>query len=300
VLAKELENLLSNGHGSSFSLQQVVPPPLDSDRRTTLLDVRQPNRHLEELVLERPVKDMIERLLNDFRQWDVLESNGLSPVRRVLFCGPSGCGKTAMAEVLASELAIPLVYVRFDSVVSSLLGETAANLRKVIDYARRGEWVIFFDEFDAIGRSRDDATEHGEIKRVLNSFLQIIDNFNGHSLIVAATNFERVLDLAIWRRFDEVIRFEKPNENQIRLVLRKRLGPVHFSDEQVDCLTSQLIGSSYADAERICFDIRKDLVLRGDREVRSEDIQSAIARHSYRKSVVEKATVSGTATVDRD
>ncbi len=128
----------------------------------------------------------------------VLEANGLVPIRRVIFCGPSGCGKTAMAEAMSAELAIPMLYVRFDAVVSSLLGETAANLRKVFEYARRGQWVLFFDEFDAIGRSRDDTTEHGEIKLVLNSFLQIVDNFDGRSLVIAATNFEQVLDPAVY------------------------------------------------------------------------------------------------------
>ena len=96
---------------------------------------------------------------------------------------------------------MPLLYVRFDSVVSSLLGETSTNIRKVFEFAGRGQWVLLFDEFDSVGRSRDDITEHGEIKRVVNSFLQIMDGFRGRSLVIAATNFEQVLDPAIWRRF---------------------------------------------------------------------------------------------------
>ena len=205
-----------------------------------------------------------------------------------------------MAEVMAAELAIPMLYVRFDAVVSSLLGETAANLRKVFDYARRGQWVLFFDEFDAIGRSRDDATEHGEIKRVLNSFLQIMDNFDGRSLVIAATNFEQVLDPAIWRRFDEMVRFERPQEHQLKLLVRKRLVPVSFSDAQADRLAVSLAGSSYADAERVCLDIRKACALRNDRQVRNQDADNALAKHAYRRSVLEKASAPGVPSVDRD
>lgn len=201
-----------------------------------MLEIKRPDRYLDDLVLEEATRSLLDRLLREFREWEVLLTNGLRPVRRVLFCGPSGCGKTVTAEALAAELGLPLLYVRFDAVVSSPLGETAANLRKVFDYARRGQWVMLFDEFDAIGRSRDDITEHGEIKRVVNSFLQIMDNFDGRSLIIAATNFEQVLDPAVWRRFDEVIRFERPGDNQLRILIRKRLAPLRFADDQVEVL----------------------------------------------------------------
>jgi len=303
VLANELEGILRNGHSeprNSMHLAPIEPGPLDTDRKTALLEVRNPRRYLDDLVLDKPVRDSVERIMRDFREWDVLEANGLPPMRRVLFCGPSGCGKTAMAEVISAELSIPLIYVRFDAVVSSLLGETAANLRKVFDFARRGQWVVFFDEFDAIGRSRDDTTEHGEIKRVLNSFLQIMDNFDGRSLVIAATNFEQVLDMAIWRRFDEVVRYERPAEPQLRLLIRKRLTPLTCQDSQVDGLVRCLAGGSYADAERVCFDIRKSCVFRNERRIIAQDIEEAIERYKYRQTVLEKALTTKTPTVDRD
>jgi SpoVK/Ycf46/Vps4 family AAA+-type ATPase len=303
ILANELERILRNGHSEQGDLKRLLPMdpgPMDSDRRMALLEVRQPQRYMDDLVLESVVRSAVERIVREFREWEVLEANGLMPVRRVIFCGPSGCGKTAMAEAMASELAIPMLYVRFDAVVSSLLGETAANLRKVFDYAKRGQWVLFFDEFDAIGRSRDDATEHGEIKRVLNSFLQIMDNFDGRSLVIAATNFEQVLDPAIWRRFDEMVRFERPQVPQLKLVVRKRLGPVNFIDAQVDHLSASLAGSSYADAERVCLDVRKACVLRCDKKVNDQDVDNALAKHAYRQSILHKASASGTPAVDRD
>ncbi len=305
VLANELERILKNGNasydGRNANLTSFDPPPRDAEGRGPLFEVRYPERYLEDLVLDEGVRHTIDLLLREFYAWETLQANGLLPARRVLFCGPPGCGKTATAEALAAELGLPVLYVRFDAVVSSLLGETAANIRKVFDYARRGQWVMLFDEFDAIGRSRDDATEHGEIKRVVNSFLQIMDGFDGRSLIIAATNFERALDPAVWRRFDDVVRFGKPNEKQIAAFVRKRLAPTRFRGQDVNVLVQKLLGTSYADAERVCLDARKLGVLRGDQQLRREDITEALSRHSYRRSVLNKLSSDGGApTIDRE
>ena len=303
VLANELEKILQNGNGDHSAVKTMIPlqaAPMDSEKKMALLEMRQPHRAMDELVVDETVRGLVDRIVREFRDWDVLEANGLLPIRRVVFCGPSGCGKTAMAEAISAELAIPMLYVRFDAVVSSLLGETAANLRKVFEYAQRGRWILFFDEFDAIGRSRDDTTEHGEIKRVLNSFLQIIDNFQGRSLLIAATNFEQVLDPAIWRRFDEMVRFERPGANHLKTLIRKRLACHQFSDTQVDHLSARVAGTSYADAERVCLDIRKESVLRGDRKIQDKEIDQALSRHDYRQSILKRVLAPGNPAVNRN
>lgn len=303
VLANELEQVMKSGFvdpNNKVSFTSFEPSPRDTDRGIPLLETKWPQRYLDDIILNQSIRHELERMMREFREWEVLEANGLVPVRRVLFCGPSGCGKTVAAEAIAAEIGLPLLYVRFDAVVSSLLGETAANLRKVFDYAIRGQWVIFFDEFDAIGRSRDDPTEHGEIKRVVNSYLQIVDNFSGRSLIIAATNFEQALDPAAWRRFDEVIRFEKPTHEQLQLLVRKRLVPLRFHDSQVDEIVHQLNNSTYADAERVCLNIRKSCVLRGDRQVKKEDITEALARHTARQAILKRAFSADQRVVDRD
>lgn len=289
VLANELEKILNNG--TSRKMENPIElfaskVPQDADRKTELLEIKTPDRYLSDLVLGDVNFKLIERVITEFREWEILESNGLSPVRRVLFCGPSGCGKTASAEAISTELGLPLLYVRFDAVISSLLGETAANLRKVFEFARSGSWVMLFDEFDAIGRSRDDITEHGEIKRVVNSFLQIMDNFDGRSLLIAATNFERALDPAVWRRFDDVIRFDRPNQEQVRELITRKLRPLTFRKTQVTGLTEQLIGKTFADVEQVCLDIRKSCALRGEKTVKKEDIEDAMARQDYRWNVL--------------
>ncbi len=275
--------------------------PMDGARRTPLISIRTPDRYLDDLVLDKVMRAVLDRVVAEVRGWEILESNGLAPTRRLLFCGPSGCGKTACADSVAAELAIPMLYVRFDSVVSSLLGETASNLRKVFEYASRGQWVIFFDEFDAIGRSRDDATEHGEIKRVLNSFLQLLDGFEGRSLVIAATNFEQVLDPAIWRRFDDVVRFTLPDSKAIETLMTMRFRPLKVTSKQIKLLANAVLGSSFADAERVCFDARKRCALAGAGRLRNEDVQAALDRYQYRRNVLRRATRCDPApAVDRD
>jgi SpoVK/Ycf46/Vps4 family AAA+-type ATPase len=302
VLANELEKILNNGttasNGNGLSLFER--PPADSDKGASLIEVKQPDRYFTDLVLEQNVQRIIERLIEEFRAWEILEANGLQPTRRILFCGPSGCGKTAAAEAIACELGLPLLYVRFDAVVSSLLGETATNLRKVFDYAQRGQWVMFFDEFDAIGRSRDDPTEHGEIKRVVNSFLQILDNFKGRSLVIAATNFEQAIDPAVWRRFDDIVRFEKPNLDQLKLLIKKRLQPMQFNNTQVNELAKSLVGATYADTERLCLDIRKSCAMQGTRKVRSADLGEALSRYAYRRDILRHSGSEALPMVDKE
>jgi SpoVK/Ycf46/Vps4 family AAA+-type ATPase len=299
-LANELQRILDNGTGpaSPDRLLGLEPLPKDADRGAPLLEIRHPDRYLEELVLADVQRSILVRVLEEFRQWEVLEAHSLRPGNRLLFCGPPGCGKTATAESLSRELGVPLLVVRFDAVVSSLLGETAANLRKVFDYAARGVWVVLFDEFDAIGRSRDDATEHGELKRVVNAFLQMLDRFSGRSLVVAATNFEQALDPALWRRFDEIVRFEKPDRSQVEQLLSKKLAHVRVPAGLLRGAVERLDGVSHAEVERVCFDVLKQTALRGCRSVNAEDLELAIQRQEYRKQALARSRASGAPSVD--
>lgn len=291
ILANELLRILDNGIvAASPKLHGPIhPPPRDHERKTPLLEVRHPDRYFQDMVLDRNTLQLLHNVIREFREWDVLEANGLRPSHKLLFCGPPGCGKTASAEVIASELGLPLVYVRFDSVVSSLLGETASNLRKVFEYINQDTWIVLFDEFDAIGRSRDDVTEHGEIKRVVNSFLQMLDNTKARSLIIAATNFEQVLDPALWRRFDEVIRFERPTQSQIDELLSKKLHIVKNPNISIRKYIEQLEGYTFSDIERISLDVLKSCVLEGKSRFNANDLETAIRNQNLRKQAMQKA-----------
>jgi SpoVK/Ycf46/Vps4 family AAA+-type ATPase len=287
TLARELTEILENGSGmNGHAPLQFEPLPKDKDRGTDLVEIIRPQRYLEDLILDPMQREAIARTCEEFRYWEVLEANGLRPATRLLFCGPPGCGKTVTAEAMANALGLPLLYTRFDSIISSLLGETASNLRKVFDYAARGTWVVLFDEFDAIGRARDDATEHGELKRVVNAFLQMLDHFKGRSLVIAATNFEQSLDPALWRRFDEVLRFARPDPQQVEQLLRKRCGSRLVQNLDVAPVVRSLGGSSHADVERLALDALKRMALAGRRKLDPPDFEESLRRFRQRQQVI--------------
>ena len=174
-------------------------------------------------MLTEAISKTLGGLVEQYRRQDLLRSYGLKPSSKILFCGPPGCGKTVAAEAVAKALYLPLFLVRFDAVVSSFLGETAANLRKLFDFSISQPMVLLFDEFDAIGKHRMADDEHGEIKRVINSFLQMLDGYRGDALIIAATNHQGLLDPALWRRFDEVVLFDFPKPKDIECLIEINL-----------------------------------------------------------------------------
>jgi len=181
---------------------------------------------------------------------------------------------------------LPLLFTRFDALVSSYLGETASNLRKVFDYAEENPVVLLFDEVDAIAKARDDASEHGELKRVVNSFLQLIDRFEGNSFIIAATNHEGMLDPAIWRRFDDVIVFEKPAREEISRLLRVKFR--NFSAHiDFDHWAMRFEGFSHAEIERVCINSIKQAILRRKQEVSEWEFQRAFETEEYRRRIVD-------------
>lgn len=278
ILADDLKLILNGNYQTKKTTMGLFNTPKDKDKDMPLVEVIYPEKYFTDLIVSDDKIMQLEQIIKEFSNWDVLVSNGVFPTRRALFYGPPGCGKTLTAQALAGELGIPMLYVRFDALISSYLGETASNIRKVFDYAKQDSWLIFFDEFDAIARSRNDSTEHGEIKRVVNAFLQQIDNYKGRSLIIAATNFEESLDYAIWRRFDETLRFDMPtNEEKIKLFkmkLRKLNGPEHVIEEYL----GKMEGFSHSDVEKSSQIIMKQCILEGRKLYTKHDVEYAILK----------------------
>jgi hypothetical protein len=277
ALARDLRKIIVGGTSAAVAEGVTLPPPpMDREGAWPLAEVRHSARSMDDLILSGKLLERLGGIADEVPRWEDLDRHGIPRRQRFIFHGPPGCGKTSAAEALAAEIGLPLLVIRLDSVVSSYLGETASNLHRIFDYARQGSWVVLFDEFDALGKARDDPTEHGEIKRVITAFLQMLDGFRGSSVLIAATNHERVLDPALWRRFDEVLDFPRPTVHQIRRLLRRRLRGVPHPGVDVEHLATQLKGLPHAAVEKAAWDARRYVVLGGREAVTDEDLARAI------------------------
>lgn len=288
LLANDLERLLYGGQMDAPSgarrLRPLAELPSSKDSGLALLEERAVVREEKDIILSDPTQTLLSEIIHEHNRCDVLRSHGLQPAQKLLFCGPSGCGKTLAAEIIAQSLSMPLVVVRLDSVISSFLGETASNLRKVFDYVARYPIVALFDEFDALAKDRGDAADHGELKRSVNAVLQMLDGYRGESILIATTNYETLLDRAVWRRFDEILRFELPSLEQIRRLLALKLSGVrrNFDTEDQE-VAEQLKGLSHADIERILRRAVKEMVLSGREFLERSHIDEALKREYCRK-----------------
>lgn len=289
ILARDLERIIEQStpktlHRASPNWQKL---PTDRESGVSLVDIKESTKSMRDIILDENLSTQIELIIKEYKYRERLYAYGLSPKRKLLFAGLPGTGKTLLCEVLATELNLPILYTRFDSVVSSYLGETAANLRKIFDFASKGKWIVFFDEFDAIGKSREDQYEHGELKRVVNTFLQLLDNFESESLFVAATNHENLLDRALWRRFDDILFFSLPDKNAITSLIKLKLRNLPHSVEYKK-YASELSGWSQSDIELACIDAVKRSILEDSDEVTDTIFESAVRYHQRRMEVIAK------------
>lgn len=266
VLADRLTGALrSNLNGSHATAPASAQEPVARGPSTRDFFVdRVPQRRLSDLLLPPVTREACETLIEEQRRADVLRSHGLEPRNRVLLAGPPGNGKTSLAEAIAEALSVPLLTVRYEAVIGSFLGETAGRLRRVFDFARTTPCVLFFDEFDVIGKERGDIHETGEIKRVVSSLLLQMDDLPSWTIIAAATNHSELLDRAAWRRFQLRLDLPAPGDRQIANFIsgyfhnRPLPGDLGRSPDQ---LAHALRGSSLAEVEDFCTNILRRFVL---------------------------------------
>jgi len=290
LLANDLERILYGKESDVNSLKVLNNNvPLDKERGIPLLSISIPSRSINDIVLSDENRSLIDEILLEQNRKEILTTYGMKPADKILFYGPPGCGKTVTAEALAFELELPLAILRIDSIVSSYLGETSANLRSIFDYIKNNRMVVLFDEFDALGRERSDTSEHGEIKRVVNALLQMFDGYKGDSILIAATNHELNLDTAVWRRFEEVLSFTMPNLEQIKKLLDLKLKGVRrnlISDTSE--LATRFKGISHADIERIIRRAIKEMILQGKEFLEDRQIDSSLLREDARKRRIQE------------
>jgi SpoVK/Ycf46/Vps4 family AAA+-type ATPase len=290
-IARELEKALfeSNGNRIPFPerrFKSTIPIPRDSEKGFPLLEIKHFEDSFENLIINNNLKNQLNQIIREFKDSDILATYNLSYKKKILLCGKPGTGKTFTARVVSSLLNIPLVYIRFDSIISSYLGETASNLRKVFDYIEQGTWIVLFDEFDIIGKNRDDIHEHGEIKRVVNNFLQMLDNFNGTSIIFAATNHQYLLDPAIWRRFDDVLFYELPDAETRTHLFERYLKPLKRDNNiNLKQLVEKSENLSPADIKMIAEDAMKFCIIDARNSITENDLNASLEKFLKREKL---------------
>jgi SpoVK/Ycf46/Vps4 family AAA+-type ATPase len=259
VLADRLSRALQtngNGHATTELLGGAAP------RHREFLVELTPHRRIEDLVLADLTRQACAELIEEQRRAAVLRAHSLEPRHRVLLAGPPGNGKTSLAEAIAESLAVPFFVVRYEAMIGSFLGETASRLKRVFDYARTTPCVLFFDEFDAVGKERGDVHETGEIKRVVTSLLMQIDDLPSYAVVIAATNHAELLDRAVWRRFQLRLQLKAPTERELADYFKSFADTFEESlGKSPRALAKKLGAISYGEAEEFCRDIRRRAVL---------------------------------------
>ena len=283
-LAEELRAVIDEAK-SRRGAGSPVPIGRPRGELANLLEASCPKTRLGEMILGDALADQIRRVIREQRHAGRILEHGLSPRRKLLLTGPPGTGKTLTASVLAGELGLPLLQVRLDGLITRYMGETAAKLRQIFDATGRTRGVYFFDEFDAIGSQRGLTNDTGEIRRILNSFLQMIEQDRSHSLVVAATNHPGILDPALFRRFDDVLYYDLPDKPQIASLLKTRLGRSAAKGTCWQALADLAEGLSCAEVTHAANEVLKDALIHERAGVREVEIRMMLRE---RKSIAER------------
>jgi SpoVK/Ycf46/Vps4 family AAA+-type ATPase len=266
-LAQELRDLVDGikQKQESRRIGGAVPIARPKGELAGLLAVTYPKTRLPEMVLDETTANALARVIRECHSQDKLRSHGLSARRKLLLVGPPGCGKTMTASALAGELKLPLFSVQLHGLITKFMGETAAKLHLIFEAMTEARGIYLFDEFDAIGADRGTKNDVGEIRRVLNSFLQFLEQDDSDSLILAATNYVGMLDEALFRRFDDVVHYSRPDNRQAEQLIRNHLQIFLGKQADWNAICQAAAGLSHADIARACNDAAKDCVL-SDRE----------------------------------
>jgi SpoVK/Ycf46/Vps4 family AAA+-type ATPase len=280
-LAQELRVLVDELRARSAreypSESKLVPLAQPRGELAGLLTVGYSKTRLAEMALDAEVQRRIERVLVEQRERVRIQEHGFTPLRKLLLVGPPGTGKTMTASVLAGELGLPLFTIQLHALITKFMGETAAKLRLVFDAVAQGRAVYLFDEFDAIGSDRASKNDVGEIRRVLNSFLQFLEQDASDSLILAATNHPALLDRALFRRFDETIEYRLPAADAAERVMKGRLALLDTSGVNWGDATAAAAGLSQGDMVRACEQAAKNILLAHRRGIDTAALVEALA-----------------------
>lgn len=302
------KNLESKEYAPSSGLVLFEPDTLVSPRDRTnnlsLFDLINPEKPTDTIILSNSIREKIKEIILEFSHKDKIRSMGLPFENRILLCGPPGCGKTSSAKMIAYELNLPLALIRLDSLISSFLGQTGTNLRKIFEAVNGRDIVLFLDEFDAIAKQRDDKQELGELKRVVNTLLQNIDSLSPNVFVIAATNHEKLLDSAVWRRFNTVLYLDLPDSGMRVNFLKDRLSKydLHMNVDFLK-IAEATNGLNFSEINEIIFKtIKKILFHDNKRNITTDDFLVStfevlnlyrFNKHSIDKELIARLRKSG-------
>ena len=279
AIAQQLRDLIDESKRRSSAIQSrpgqlVVLEP--RGELANLLSVQTPSIRFSDMALPEALAERLKRVLLEQRQQKRLREHSLSPRRKLLFLGPPGSGKTMTASALAGELHLPLFTIMLEGLITKFMGETAAKLRLVFEAIRQTQGVYLFDEFDALGAHRSQSNDVGEIRRVLNSFLQLLEKDDSQSLVVAATNHPELLDRALFRRFDDVIEYKLPDPQLAEEILRRKLAMFQTADIDWTRILPETEGLSQAELVRASEEAATKAVLGGSTRITSDALIAAV------------------------
>ena len=276
-LAEEIRALIDRAK-SRTGIAGVSPIPLAKPRGelADILSASYPDTKIADMVLAEILEKRLARVVREHRAVRSIRSKGLSPRRKLLLVGKPGTGKTLTASALAGELGLPLFVVRLDGLITKFMGETSAKLRLIFDAMNQTRGVYLFDEFDSIGSERGLSNDVGEIRRVVNSFLQMVERDESDSLIIAATNHIDLLDRALFRRFDDIIEFDRPDEARINELLKRRLAGFKTKGVRWADIARIALGLSYADIVRAVEDAIKTVLIEERDIISHADIMAGV------------------------
>jgi SpoVK/Ycf46/Vps4 family AAA+-type ATPase len=280
ALAQEIKKLVEEAQSRksrvASNLMVMAQPQGDL---ANLLEVVEPHTRLGQMVIPQGLRMRLNRIVREQKNFNKLREHFLLPRQKILLLGPPGCGKTMTAHALAGELGLPLFIVRLDALFTKFLGETASKLRLIFDAIEQNRAVYLFDEFDSLGLSRGSQYDVAEMRRVLNSFLVFLENLKGNSLIIAASNHPDALDSALFRRFDDLIRYIMPTVLEIERVLRDHLALTGVDSSEVDwpAVLKQLDGLSHAEVARVANEAVKEMLIESREKLTTDVLLTAIA-----------------------
>ncbi|MCU1494769.1 MAG: ATPase [Acidimicrobiaceae bacterium] len=261
------------------------PVPKGRDDRP-LLTLGKPRRDLDDLVLPKAVQELIEGFLHEHHHRGLLSAHALKPRQKILLVGPPGSGKTATAHAIAADLSLPVAVASLPALTSSFLGETARNVEAVIRFAESSPCLLLLDEFDALATERSTPGDHGELRRVVATVLQLLEEVRGESIVAATSNHAAMLDSAVWRRFDEVVTFAHPDSRAVQQLLKLKTRGV---DQNFDARkwSTKFKGASAADIETVCNDAVRLAVLDGTERLADGHLAAAFTRLSHRQDLLQ-------------